>query len=112
MACMGMRRRGQTVQQRAAEVKKAVKTLESKLQSGRVMVQIGPQGSVAFQGWGAEERDDVTDACAFRTLQSEGSWALKQAVARAEALAGRKVDLAAVAAGWHTHDGKTWGPGH
>ena len=113
MSCMSMRRPGQTVAQRQVAVKAALKTLEAKLTAGRAMVVISPQGAVTFQGWESAQRDDVTDACAYNTLQSEGSWALKQAVARAEAMSGRKVSGAAVAGGTHSHDGgKTWHPGH
>jgi hypothetical protein len=55
----------------------------------------------------------VTDVCAYRTLTASNSWALRQAVAKAEQLAGRKVSAAQVAAGTHSHDGgKTFGPGH
>ena len=113
MACMSMRRPNQSVAQRQAQVKASLKTLEAKLKAGRVSVAISPQGAVAFDGWQNAEREDVTDACAFNTLQSEGSWELKQAVARAEAMSGRKVSAAAVAGGSHSHDGgRTWGPGH
>jgi len=112
MACMSMRKPNQTVAQRQAAVKASLKTLEQKLQAGRVTVAISPTGAVAFVGWG-QERDDVTDACAYLTLQAEGSWALKQAIARAEAMSGRKVSGAAVAGGTHSHDGgRTWHPGH
>ena len=112
MACESMRRPRQTLEERMAEVKAALKVLEQKLLDKKVQVIIGAQGAVAFSGWGAE-RQDVTDACAFRTLQANGSWALKQAVAQAEARFGRKVNPQAVAAGVHSHDGgRTFGPGH
>lgn len=113
MACGSMRSRGQSVAQRQAEIKAVLKKLEQKLKSGRVSVMIGPQGGVAFVGWTNEDKDSVTDACAYNTLQAEGNWELKQAVARAEAMSGRKVSAAAVAGGFHTHDGgKSWTPGH
>jgi hypothetical protein len=90
-----------------AEVKRALQRLERYLQTGSVKIGIAPNGAVSFGGW--QDRDDVTDVCAFRTLSAENSWALRQAVARAETMQGRKVNPAAVAAGWHTHDaGKTW----
>jgi hypothetical protein len=42
-----------------------------------------------------------------------GSALAKQAIARAEQLAGRTVDRAALTAGHHSHDGgKTWHHGH
>lgn len=107
MPCDTQLREGQTLQAREREVKAALDRLERYLQSGSVRVQIGPQGAVAFQGW--RDRDRVTDVCAYRTLALKSSWALKQAVARAEAMSGRKVNPQAVAAGTHTHDGgRTW----
>jgi hypothetical protein len=113
MACESMRKPNQTKEQRQAEVKAALKTLELKLQTGKVTITIGPQGAVLFTSWSPVERADLTDACAYRTLQSQGSWALKQAVMQAEARSGRKVNAAAVAGGVHSHDGgKTWHPGH
>jgi len=108
-----MRKPGQSVAQRQVAIKAALKRLEAKLKAGRVTVTIGPQGGIAFTGWTNEDKDSVTDACAYNTLQAEGNWELKQAVARAEAMSGRKVSAAAVAGGFHSHDsGKTWHPGH
>ncbi len=112
MACESMRRPNQTVAERKAAIKVALKKLEAQLTAGQVKVVIGPQGAVAFTGWMKEDSDGVVDACAYRTLTAEGSWALKQAVMKAEAMSGRKVNQGAVAAGYHTHDGKTWEPGH
>jgi hypothetical protein len=99
----------QTIQQRIAEVRRAVATLSAALASGRVKVKVGPQGAVAFIGWADAERDGVTDACAFRRLMVEGSALAKAAIARAEQLAGRMVDRTALAQGWHSHtSGETW----
>jgi methylaspartate ammonia-lyase len=107
MACESMRKPGQTLQSRIDEVRKAITRLEASIQAGRVKVAIGPNGAVAFSGWA--DRDNVTDACAFRTLTASNSWALRQAVVRAEAMSGRKVNTRAVAEGHHSHDGgKTW----
>ena len=108
MACESIQRTGQTFVERSLEVKRALERLERYLSSGAVKVQIGQNGALAFSAW--NDRDDVTDACAYRTLSAASSWALKQAVARAEAMTGRKVNPNAVAAGWHSHDGgRTWG---
>lgn len=94
-------------QARKREVKAALDRLERYLQTGSVRIQISPQGAVAFQGW--RDRDRVTDVCAYRTLMLKNSWPLKQAIARAEAMSGRKVNQRAVAAGVHSHDGgQTW----
>ncbi len=109
MACMTMRA-GVSLEERMVQVKAALKRLEQKLLSNQARVVIAPNGAVTFAGWTAEERSDVTDVCAYRTLVAESSWALRQAVTRAEAASGRKVNANAVAAGWHSHDaGKTWG---
>lgn len=108
MPCTAAMRAGQTFVERVDEVKVALARLTRYLTTGSVKVGIGPNGAIAFQGW--KDRDDITDVCAYRTLSAEGSWALRQAVARAEAQSGRRVNPNAVAAGWHTHDnGKTWG---
>lgn len=99
----------QTIQQRASEVRRVVELLSSKLVSGQVKAKVGPQGAVTFAGLTDEERDGVTDACAFRRLMATGSAIAKQAIARAEALAGRSIDRQAVAHGHHSHDGgATW----
>lgn len=55
------------------------------------------------------DRSKVTDLCAFRALRILGSAPLRTALARAEALAGRKADMAVIGRGVHSHDGgKTW----
>lgn len=109
MACDTMRRPGETVDQRKARAQASTARLEAALTAGTVKLKIGPQGAIAFEGWDAASRDGLTDACGFRRLTAKVSWALRQAVAKAEALAGRKVDQAAVNAGLHSHDGgKTW----
>lgn len=111
MPCDTNLRENQTLQDRMSEVERALKRLETSLQSGRVKVNIGQNGAVAFAGW--QDRDDVTDVCAYRTLAAQNSWALRQAVAKAEAMSGRKVNANAVAAGVHSHDGGgTWHKGH
>jgi hypothetical protein len=113
MPCDTRLREGQTLAQRGEVVKKALSRLEKALTEGRTKVKIGTNGAVAFDGWKPEDRDDVTDVCAYRTLAAQNSWALRQAVAKAEQLAGRKVNTHAVASGVHSHDsGITWHPGH
>lgn len=108
MPCLSTPRAGQTLAQRMSQVDAALKRLEQYLQTGSVRIQIAPNGAVAFAGW--KDRDDVTDVCAMRSLTATNSWALRQAVARAEAMQGRKVNTNAVAAGFHSHDdGQTWG---
>ncbi len=108
MPCDTRRKRNQTIQQRAEEVRRAVKGLDQALTMGAVKAVIGPQGAIAFQGW-TNGRDDVTDVCAYRRIMATGSSLAKAAIAKAEMLSGRKVNMAAVGAGVHSHDGgRTW----
>ena len=109
MPCDTTLKPNQTIQQRASEVRSVVDALSKRLLTGAAKVVIGPQGAVAFTGLSAAERDGVTDACAYRRLMATGSPLAKQAIARAEQLAGRRVDRRAVAVGAHSHDnGRTW----
>jgi hypothetical protein len=80
-------KRGQTIQQRASEVR--------------------PQGGIAFTGLDDVERDGVTDACLFRRLMVSGSALAKQAIERAELMAGRKIDRQVIGQGGHYH-GDVW----
>jgi hypothetical protein len=113
MPCDTNLKPNETVESRREVVKKSLTRLEAALTAGTARVRIGANGAVAFEGWQPADRNDVTDVCAYRTLTSENSWALRQAVAKAEQTQGRKVNAAAVAAGTHSHDsGKTWHPGH
>jgi hypothetical protein len=103
----------QTISERKVEVRKAVDRFAAGLATGRVKAKVGPQGAVAFDGLTTEERDGVTDACAYRQLMVHGSALAKAAIARAEQIAGRSVDRKMVAAGHHSHDGgETWHHGH
>jgi hypothetical protein len=113
MPCDTRLKARQTIQQRADEVRAVVMKLSAALTSGRVKPKVGPQGAIAFEGFTAEERDGVTDACAYRRLMVTGSALAKAAIARAEQIAGRSVDKQALAHGHHSHDGgKTWHHGH
>lgn len=108
MPCETVRTRNQTEAQRRREIDESLAQLERSLARGAVEVAIGSDGAVCFANWG-EERRGVTDVCAFQTLQSRDSWELRQAIARAEMVSGRKVNEAAVAGGVHSHDGgRTW----
>jgi len=99
----------QTLQQRMEQVRRALKQLEQKLLGSTARVVIGANGAITFAGWTPQERSGITDVCAYRTLASENSWALRQAIARAEMQSGRKVNPQAIAAGHHSHDGgRTW----
>lgn len=113
MPCDTQRQRGQTEQERRAAIDRALVALEQSLSAGLVKLVVGRDGAVAFADWGPAQRSGVTDVCAYRTLLARGSWALRQAQARAEAVAGRAVDRAKVAAGVHSHDGGgSWHAGH
>lgn len=99
----------QTLKERAVEVKKVVDTLAAKLAAGAVKVKIGPAGAVAFDGLTEQERDGVTDACAYRLLMISGNTLAKMKLAQAEQLAGRSINRATVNSGIHSHDGgHTW----
>lgn len=99
----------QTISERATEVKKAVERLSAALAIGGVKVKVGPQGAIAFEGWVDKERDGVTDNCAYRRLMVTGSALAKNAIQRAEQLAGRTVNKQIVGQGVHSHDGgRTW----
>lgn len=111
MPCDTILAPNQTLAARVSQIDAALKRLEGYLQSGKVQIGIAPNGAIVFKGW--NDRDSVTDVCGYRTLAAGNSWALRQAVARAEATQGRKVNVHAVAAGHHSHDGgKTWNGGH
>lgn len=107
MACMSALQPNQTLVQRIEQVDKALKRLEQYIQTGTVRIGISPQGAITFQGW--QDRDNISDVCAFRSLSATNSWVLRQAVLRAEGMSGRKVNSKAVLAGHHSHDnGRTW----
>lgn len=111
MACAGMLAPNQTLAQRMAEVDGKLKTLATSIGSGIVRIGIGANGAIVFSNW--NDRAGLSDACAYRALSLSGSWELRQAVARAEAMTGRKINANAVASGVHSHDGgRTFHNGH
>lgn len=115
MACDFRLARGQTQPQRKKQIDEAMDRLKKALALGTVTIKVGPTGAITFVGAGAEDlrRNGISDTCAYRKLQASNSPELRRAVARAEALAGRKVDERQIAAGVHSHDhGATWSPGH
>ena len=98
-------------EQARANQRAAIARLDQGLASGAVSAVIGASGSIAFRGW--NDRADVSDLCAYRALAASNSPALRLAIVRAEARAGRQLDRRAVAAGVHSHDdGGHWHPGH
>lgn len=113
MSCDTQRLPNQTLSQRKEEVLEAVTKLNALLARGLVKPKIGPQGTIAFEGWSQVDRGRVTDGCAYRLLMSVGSSLAKAAIARAEAMAGRSVNKQAVGQHIHSHDGgRTWHNGH
>lgn len=110
MACETITKKAQTIQQRAEEIRRAVMSLDKALVRRQVRPVVGPQGAITFVGWPQEQRDGVTDACAYRRIMSGGSSLAKSEIARAEQMAGKSVDRRVIAAGVHSHDGgHTWG---
>lgn len=108
MPCDTVFKPGQNIVQRAGEITRALKRLQDAIGLGRVQVKIGANGAIAFAGW--QDRDGITDACAYRRLMSSGSSELRRAIARAEAIAGVKVNERVINGGAHSHDGgRTWG---
>jgi len=108
MACLSALQPNQTLVQRIAQVDAALKRLEQYIQTGTVRIGISRQGAIVFQGW--NDRDSITDVCAFRSLQATNSWVLRQAILKAEGMSGNKVNPKMVENGTHSHDGgKTWG---
>ncbi len=107
MACEARLRQGQTLDQRGREIKEALDRLKRYLSSGQVQIVIAPNGAIGFKGW--TDRADLSDACTVRVLTFESSWELREAIAKAAGVSGRRASLQATAAGHHTHDGgRTW----
>lgn len=95
-----------TEQQRSAQ-RGALARLETALGAGTVKVVIGRAGGVTFAGWRDDQREGVSDLCAYRALSN--SPAMRRAVLRAEAMGGNRMDPRAIASGLHSHDGgSTW----
>lgn len=110
MPCDTIRKKNETKEQRVQRVMTALRRLEVGLRSQVVKVVIGPQGAATFTGWTPEDREGVTDVCAFRALTKMRSAALANAIRQAEIAQGRRVDMAQVERGVHSHDGgRTWG---
>lgn len=111
MPCATRLKKGQTVSERAAELRKRGEQIDKMLAAGRVGAKVGPQGAITFTGIPEDVRDGMTDACVYRAIMARGSHQAKMAIAKAERLAGRTVDKKVVAQGLHSHDGgATWHP--
>ena len=107
MPCNTRLKPRQTLDQRAVEVRAAAQRIDKLLAARQVTVKVGAQGAVTFIGLSDSDRDGLTDACIYRRIMASGSAAARQAITRAEQMAGRGVDRAVVARGVHSHDGGT-----
>jgi len=106
--------KGQTLSQRKAQVREIISFTDELIRKSKVRVIVDKRtGAVAFDGMTPQERGNVSDACTYRMIMQSGSALAKQAIARAEQLAGRGVSRQALAQGIHSHDsGRTWHEGH
>lgn len=109
MPCDTRRKPNQTIQQRAEEIRRAVSALDAAIAARKVKIKIGPQGAIALEGWPEAERNNITDACAYRRLMATGSALSRAEFAKAEAMSGRSINRQVIGQGVHSHDnGKTW----
>lgn len=107
MPCDTVVQKGQTLSERKAELRKKAEQIARQLVNGSVKAKVGPQGAIAFLG--ITDRGGMTDACIYRRIMAGNSALAKQAIVKAEMLAGRSVNKQMVAAGVHSHDGgQTW----
>lgn len=111
MACDTRRVANQTPVQRKKQIADVLDRLNKALTVGEVGIVIDRMtGAVAFKGAAFLQDNSISDTCAYRKLLASGSSAFRMALVKAEALAGRKPNENAIAAGVHSHDGgKTWG---
>jgi hypothetical protein len=100
----------QTLSERKAQVKEIIAFTDELIRKSKVKIVVDKRtGAIAFTGMTDAERGGVSDACTYRVIMATGSVLAKQAIARAEQLAGRGVSRQALAAGHHSHDGgQTW----
>jgi len=106
MACETMPRKGQTLSERKNQVKEIIAFTDELIRKGKVKIAVDKKsGAIAFTGMTEQERGGVSDACTYRMIMVSGSSLAKQAIARAEQLAGRGVSRQALAQGVHSHDG-------
>lgn len=113
MTCWTFNKPKQTPAERREEIRKTVEKFARGLVAGTVKVVVGKNGGVTFTGIPENERNGVADSCVYRNLMTTGSAMARQMIARAEQMAGRRIDQKVVASGTHSHDGgKTWHDGH
>ena len=108
MPCDTRLKRGQSISDRKSEVQRAVERLNRGLTSGSIKALVSKQGGIQFEGFSANERDGITDACALRRILATGSSSAKLGIQKAEQRAGRTLDKTAIAQGLHTHGDGVW----
>jgi hypothetical protein len=96
----------QTLSERKNQVKEIIAFIDELIRKSKMKIIVDRRtGAVAFSGITDSERGGVSDACVYRLLMATGSLQAKQAIARAEQLAGRTVSRQALTQGIHSHDG-------
>jgi hypothetical protein len=110
VACDTKLKPAQTISERAKEVREAVERLAQGMRAGRISIVLDKRtGAPAIARWDANSRDGLTDGCALRRIMATGNATARMLIAKAEAMAGRSVDMKALAVGHHSHDGgQTW----
>jgi hypothetical protein len=100
----------QTLSQRKTQVREIIQFTDELIRKGKIKIVVDKRtGAVAFSGMTDQEKGGVSDACTYRLIMATGSVLAKQAIARAEQLAGRTVNRQALTNGVHSHDGgATW----
>jgi hypothetical protein len=107
-------RKGQTLAERARELRKAGEAIDKLLAIGRVKVKVDRRtGGVIFTGIPDDVRSGMNDACVYRAIMKRGSHAAKQQIIKAQRLAGvtdERLKQVVGGQGLHSHDnGRTWG---
>jgi hypothetical protein len=107
MACdTKLQNKNQTLSERKSQVREIIAFTDELIRKSKVKIAVDKRtGAIAFTGMTDAERGGVSDACTYRMLMVSGSALAKQAIARAEQLAGRGVNKQALAQGIHSHDG-------
>lgn len=100
----------QTLAARMKQVREAGAKIDKLLASAGAKAVVDKRtGAITFVGIPDSVRSKMTDACVYRAVMARGSHAAKQAILKAERMAGRVVDKKVVASGLHSHDGgATW----
>lgn len=110
MSCDTRPMKNQTLSERKTQVKEIIAFTDELIRKGKIKIVVDKKsGAIAFTGMTDSERANVSDACTYRIIMATGSVLAKQAIARAEQLAGRGVSRQALTQGHHSHDGgATW----